>query len=98
MTEEEEEEQEEEDENKCIRPREQARGQKSVAPTIFLKSRFFLKSGFLKSRFHCTTYGDNKFNLTIIHYKFKIFTLPFLGPQWTKITRSKKYETAKRLA
>ena len=27
---------------------------KSVVPTIFLKSRFFLKSGFLKSRFHCT--------------------------------------------
>ena len=26
-----------------------------VVPTIFLKSRFFLKSGFLKSRFHCTT-------------------------------------------
>ena len=26
---------------------------KSVVPTIFLKSRFFLKSGFLKSRFHC---------------------------------------------
>ena len=25
-----------------------------VVTTIFLKSRFFLKSGFLKSRFHCT--------------------------------------------
>ena len=42
---------------------------------------------------------NNKFNLTtIIHYKFKIYTLPFLGPQWTKITRLKKYETAKQLA
>ena len=27
---------------------------KSVVPKIFLKLRFFLKSGFLKSRFHCT--------------------------------------------
>ena len=27
---------------------------KSVVATIFLKSRFFLKSGFLKSRQHCT--------------------------------------------
>ena len=27
---------------------------KSDVPTIFLKSRFFLKSSFLKSRFHCT--------------------------------------------
>ena len=26
----------------------------SVVPIIFIKSRFFLKSGFLKSRFHCT--------------------------------------------
>ena len=26
---------------------------KSVVPTIFLKSRFFLKSGFLKSRAYC---------------------------------------------
>ena len=25
-----------------------------MVPTIFLKSRFFLKSGFLKSRFHCS--------------------------------------------
>ena len=27
-----------------------------VVPTIFLKSRFFLKSGFLKWRFHCTSF------------------------------------------
>jgi hypothetical protein len=26
---------------------------KLVVPTIFLKLRFFFKSGFLKSRFHC---------------------------------------------
>ena len=60
-----------------------------VVPAIFLKSRFFLKSGFLKSRFNSTQFlltwdllADkylhlhlNKYQLNILKLKFKVWYL-----------------------
>ena len=42
---------------------------KSVAPAIFLKSRFFLKSGFLKSRVYCIINRYTRYCSVVIFIK-----------------------------
>ena len=62
-------------------PRERPRGQKSVVATIFLKSRFFLKSGFLKSRQYCISlFSKIICSLTLYLPKFwrRMWMLPYV--------------------
>ena len=53
-----------------------------VVPTIFLKSRFFLKSGFLKSRFDCTKYSTL---VDLIDLMILSFTQPFDHKRASKV-------------
>ena len=59
---------------KWLRALKYTSAKKSVVATIFHKSRFFLKSGFLKSRFHCTYRIYVK---KLVYKNYKVFSYRF---------------------